>query len=131
MQSTSASFAQLFITDLYVTSPVEQSLVICPDVTAVEANVPDKSNVMFKPETDTTVCVAFSVPFSNELDNPETVTLSPATKPDAVAVFIVPVPPVAFTFMIVAAHNLRLPPLVPNDQSPETLSRMSSCITNE
>ena len=58
MQSTSASFAQLFITDLYVTSPVEQSLVICPDVTAVEDNVPDKSNVMFKPETDTTVCVA-------------------------------------------------------------------------
>ena len=131
MQLMSASFAQLFITDLYETFPVEQSLVISPDVTAVEVNVPDMANVMFKPETDTTVWVPFSVPFSNELDNPETVTLSPATKPDAVAVFIVPVSPDALTFMIVAAHNLRLPPLSSKDQSPETFSRLSSSITNE
>ena len=70
----SAASMQLFITDLYETFPVEQSLETVPEATAVDANVPDKANVMFKPVTDTTVWVAFSVPFNNELGNPETVT---------------------------------------------------------
>ena len=65
---------QLFSTDLYETFPFEQSLETVPEVTAVDANVPDVENVMFKPETDTTVWVAFSVPFNNVLDSPETVT---------------------------------------------------------